>query len=141
MEAVVGVETSVISYADQFSERVHIAADRAVTEGTTRGAFLSRVLAPKRTLRLVGTIHTGTYGPAQGAWSVGPLKYALSQEKGAVPHDIGAEGQILANKVEGFGPVVGPIRHPGNRGIHFLLRAYEEVKLGLLPSMKRQLGG
>jgi len=137
MQAEIGVQAEWTSHLEQFSERLHVAADRTIVAATQRGSFLSQVLAPKKTLKLAATIKPGLYGPGVGAWSVGPLKYALAQEKGAVPHEIGIDGQVLANKAEGFGPVVGPVQHPGNKGIHFLLRAYETIKGELLRDLTR----
>lgn len=139
MEAEITTTAAYTSSLDQFSARVHTAAERTVTRATARGSLLSQVLAPKRTLRLAATIRPGIIAPGWGSWIVGPLKYALAQEKGARPHSIGAEGQILANKGDNFGPVRGPVLHPGNRGIHFLLKAYEQVKAELLPDLAREL--
>lgn len=143
MDATVSVEATYVSHADQFSEHVHVAADRVVTRAAQRGSFISKVLAPKRTLKLASMIRTGVYGPGVGAWSVGPLKYALAQEKGARRHVIESHegpGGVLANKADGFYSAHA-VMHPGNPGIHFLLRAYEQVKLELLPDLKRELGG
>lgn len=42
--------------------------------------------------------------------------YASIVARGQRPHQIGAQGQVLYNARTGFGPVRGPVQHPGTRG-------------------------
>lgn len=135
-DAQVDFEVRWTDFTDAFEERLRLAARRAIAGTTQEGVNISRVLAPKKTLRLVSTIHAEVSGAAAywGKWSAGPLKYVLPQEEGAVPHMIGRPGQILRGPE--FGPVHGPVHHPGNPAVHFLLRAYESASARMLGRLR-----
>lgn len=63
-------------------------------------------------------------------------RHAEMVHNGTPPHDIGGDGQILANRLEGFGPVRGPVRHPGTRPNPFLRNALNAALLrrGMRPT-------
>jgi len=53
-----------------------------------------------------------------------PLKYAAAQNEGAGAHTIAPKRKkALYNAREGWGPVAGPVEHPGNPATNFLDKA------------------
>lgn len=119
----VGITTRV-QWRDEFgrfASALSIGAKRSQDEASQLGATLAAALAPKRSGFLAGTIHSTGHGFAAGAG------YAAAQEEGAAPHTIGAPGQTLANEEDGFGPVKGPVLHPGNPATHFMRNALRMV--------------
>lgn len=118
--------TSSVQWRDEmgrFAEHIEEGAKEGIAAAAHEGAFLAAVFAPKRTLRLAGSIDPFTNG-LQGGWTVS-TPYAMDQEEGAGPHEIGRPGQILSG--DGFGPVKGPVMHPGNPAVHYMKRAYAIV--------------
>lgn len=130
--------TSHVQFRDEFGRfalAIHEGAEAAIVQAAQRGAFLAAVLAPKRTFRLAGSIEPFA-GGMQGGWTVS-TPYAMAQEKGAGPHPIGAPGQVLAG--DGFGPVRGPVMHPGNPAVHYMKRSYDIVSKELLSILRRNM--
>lgn len=122
--ASVGISTRV-QWRDEFgrfASALSVAAKRSEEEGSALGAAIAAGLAPRRSGALAGGIHSTGHGFATGG-----QPYAVPQEEGAGAHIIGAAGQTLANEAEGFGPVKGPILHPGNPAVHFMREALRMV--------------
>ena len=121
----VGISTRV-QWRDEFgrfAQALDAGAQRSQKEASDIGAALAKALAPKgATGMLSGGIHSTGSGFATSA-----LKYAVPQEEGAGAHDIGEPGQVLGNEDDGFGPVRGPVRHPGNPAVHFMRDALKLV--------------
>jgi hypothetical protein len=67
--------------------------------------------------------------------------HALAQEKGAGPHMIGRDGQILYNPVKKWGPRRAPVWHPGNPPQPFLEPAYAVVRGRMIEIMKEAYPG
>lgn len=133
--------TSRVYWRDPFGKflgDLHENAEQLAYAAALRGAFLSRVYAPKRTLRLVREIGVYRAGRQQAGWKVAGVPYAAAQEEGARPHQIGQEGQILGNKKDNFGPIRGPVHHPGNPATHFMERAREEVARQMITMAREQ---
>ena len=120
----IGFETRV-QWRDEFgrfAQALDVGAQRSQEEASQVGAVLAAALAPKRSGLMAGTIRSTGHGFAVGT------AYALAQEKGAGPHLIGATfGSTLVNEAEGFGPVMGPVVHPGNPATHFMKNALRMV--------------
>ncbi len=116
------------------------ASTAAIAEGSAEGAQLSIAFAPKLTGLMASTIHPYLTGAEEGGWIVG-TPYALDQEFGARPHVIGAGGEILANEhpAERFGPVRGPVDHPGNPATSYLRRAFAIVFPTIVDRIKRRM--
>ena len=115
----------------RFAEALSVGAQRSQAEAGQVGAVLAAGLAPKRSGFLAGTIRATGHGFAAGA------AYAAAQEEGAAPHAIGAPGQTLGNAADGFGPVRGPVLHPGNPATHFMrdaLRLVNQRLMGIIRS-------
>lgn len=108
----------------RFAQAVDTGAQRSQAEASDIGAALAAALAPKRSGLLASTIRSTGAGFAAGTG------YAVDQEEGAGPHPIGAAGQILAG--DGFGPVRGPVLHPGNPATHFMRDALKLVNQRLM---------
>lgn len=110
----------------RYAQALDIGAKRSQIEAGEIGAALASALAPKHSGFLAGTIRATGHGFAAGAG------YAAAQEKGAGPHPIGAPGQVLGNEDDGFGPVRGPVMHPGNPATHFMRDALRLVNQRLM---------
>lgn len=110
----------------RFAQALDVGAKRSQKEAGEIGAVLAAALAPKRSGFLASTLHSTGHGFAAGAG------YAAAQEEGAGPHLIGVEGQVLANRDDNFGPVLGPVRHPGNPATHFMRQALQMVNQRLM---------
>jgi hypothetical protein len=124
----------------RFMRQIDDAAENTAYAAAKRGAFLSRVFAPKRTLRLASAIFAYRHSTGKTAgWKVEGVPYAAAQDKGAAAHQIGAEGQVLANESDNFGPVVGPVSHPGNPATHFMSKAREQVARELVDMMRASI--
>lgn len=108
----------------RFAQALTTGAQRSQIESSEIGAALAAALAPKRSGFLAGTIHSTGAGFAAGAG------YAAAQEEGAGAHPIGAAGQVLAG--DDFGPVRGPVVHPGNPATHFMRDALRLVNQRLM---------
>lgn len=111
----------------RFAQALDVGAQRSQAEAGEIGAVLAAGLAPKRSGFLASTIRATGHGFAAGAG------YAAAQEEGAGPHLIGASfGSTLVNEAEGFGPVIGPVVHPGNPATHFMRNALRMVNQRLM---------
>jgi hypothetical protein len=124
----VGITTRV-QWRDEFgrfAQALDVGAQRSQTEAGEIGAALAAALAPKRSGFLASTIRSTGHGFAAGAG------YAAAQEEGASPHLIGTAGQTLANESDNFGPVRGPVLHPGNPAAHFMWQALKLVNQRLM---------
>ena len=111
----------------RFAQALDVGAQRSQSEASDVGAVLAAALAPKRSGFLAGTIRSTGEGFVAGAG------YAAAQEEGAGPHLIGATfDAVLANEAEGFGPVLGPVVHPGNPATHFMRDALRMVNQRLM---------
>lgn len=108
----------------QFAKHIEEGAEEGIAAAANEGAFLAAVLAPKRTGRLAASINPFTNG-LQGGWTTQGVPYAMAQEEGASPHEIGAPGQVLSG--DDFGPARGPVTHPGNPAKHYMKRSYDLV--------------
>lgn len=117
----------------RYAQVLDVSAQRSQKEAGEIGAVLAAGLAPKRSRFLASTIRSTGHGFAAGAG------YAAAQEKGAGPHSIGAPGQVLANEAEGFGPVRGPVLHPGNPATHFMRQALRLVNQRLMGIIRANL--
>lgn len=123
----------------RFAKVIGAAATASVKEAIGEGVRIAVELAPKRKGDLARSIAPFMNGPSQGGWIAGS-GHAMPQEHGARAHKIGYEGQILANKEQGF-YAKGPVKHPGNPATHFMRDSYRLVSRTLLSKMKRKLPG
>lgn len=118
--------TARVQWRDEFGRfrsAVDLAAQRSQQQGGEIGAHIAAGLAPKKTSALAGSIRSTGHGFATGA-----LPQALPQEEGASPHLIGTGfDAVLENPDEGFGPVIGPVLHPGNPAVHYMRDALRLV--------------
>lgn len=106
----------------RFAQALDVGAQRSQKEASDIGAALAAALAPKRSGFLASTIHSTGAGFAAGAG------YAAAQEKGAGPHIIApVRKQALYNADDDFGPVGGPVLHPGNPATRFMRQALRLV--------------
>lgn len=110
----------------RFAAAMTDGARRSQEEAGKIGAALAIALAPERDGILKGSIH------ANGAGFEADAGYAAAQEEGAGPHEIGAPGQVLGNEDDGFGPVRGPVEHPGNPAVHYMRDALRLVNARLM---------
>lgn len=117
----------------RFAQALDIGAKRSQSEASEIGAALAAALAPKRSGFLASTIHSTGAGFAAGAG------YAAAQEEGAGAHAIGAPGQTLANEADGFGPVRGPVLHPGNPATHFMRDALRLVNQRIMSIIRANM--
>lgn len=122
----------------RFVSEVEAGAARSAWELAEDTANLARVFAPIDKGRLVGSIRPFMTGATSGAAVAGGpgAEHAAAQEKGAVPHSIGAPGQLLWNPEKMFA-AVGPVQHPGNRAVRYMQRAGEAVA-ALSPAILRR---
>lgn len=125
----VGISTRV-QWRDEFgrfAQALTTGAQRSQEEASEIGAALAVAFAPKRSGFLASTIRATGHGFAAGAG------YAAAQEEGAGPHLIGTGfDSVLVNEAEGFGPVLGPVVHPGNPATHFMRNALRMVNQRLM---------
>jgi hypothetical protein len=119
----------------RFAQALDVGAQRSQQEAGEIGAVLAAGLAPKRSGFLASTIRATGHGFAAGAG------YAAAQEKGAGPHPIGAPGQVLGNEDDDFGPVRGPVLHPGNPATHFMRNALRMVNQRLMGIIRANMPG
>ncbi len=118
----------------RFASALSVGAQRSQEEASGIGAVLAAALAPKRSGFLASTIRSTGHGFAAGAG------YAAAQEEGAGPHLIGTEfGATLVNEAEGFGPVLGPVVHPGNPATHFMRDALRLVNQRLMGIIRKNM--
>ncbi len=118
----------------RYTARVDEGAEEAQRELSEIGATLARALAPRRRGILAGSIQSTGHGFATGA-----LTYALPQEEGAGAHPIGEPGQVLGNREDEFGPVRGPVLHPGNPAVHFMRNALRLLKPRIMPTIRSNM--
>jgi hypothetical protein len=133
----VGISTRV-QWRDEFgrfAQALDVGAARSQQQASDIGAVLASALAPKRSGALSASIHSTGAGFATGA------PYAAAQEAGASPHAIGAPGQILANPADGFGPVIGPVMHPGNPATNFMRDALKLVNARMMSIIRKNMPG
>ncbi len=92
-----------------------------------QAAGVAKTSAPVRTgelRRSIGHKVVGYHGYVYSG-----VRHAASQEFGAAPHKIAvSRKKALANPKMGFGPVAGPVNHPGNPGNHFMLKAAQAFR-------------
>jgi hypothetical protein len=105
----------------RFAAVVDEATERSQKEASDIGAALAASLAPRRSGFLAGTIRSTGHG------FIVTAGYGAAQESGAGPHEIGDPGQTLGNEDDDFGPVKGPVMHPGNPATHFMRDALRLV--------------
>lgn len=140
--------------SNRFMADVDGKAHEAVWDLTVKMTQLANNYAPMRSGRLRQSIEGYMFGPLQGA-VVAKAPYAKAQEFGARPHPIGEEGQILAKGAQSFipqkfaeggppthafGPVRGPVNHPGNPGVHYMARAFTMMRQLAPAVFRRHLG-
>jgi hypothetical protein len=118
----------------RYAQRVDDGAEEAQGTLSQLGATLAAALAPRKRGVLAGSIHSTGHGFATGA-----LPHALPQEEGAGAHPIGAPGQTLGNKEEGFGPVKGPVLHSGNPAVHYMRNALRLLKPRIMPTIRSKM--
>ncbi len=88
---------------------------------------VAKTSAPVRTGELRRSIGHKTFGYRGYVYSF--ARHAAAQEYGASPHKISvSRKKALANSKVGFGPVAGPVNHPGNPGTHFMLKAAQAFR-------------
>lgn len=120
----------------RFAQAIDLGAQRSQSEASEVGAVLAAALAPKRSGFLASTVRSTGAGFAAGAG------YAAAQEEGAGPHLIGASfGATLVNEGEGFGPVIGPVVHPGNPATHFMRNALRMVNQRIMGIIRANMPG
>jgi len=118
----IGISTSV-QWRDEFGRfaaALSVGAQRSQRDASNLGAQVAAMLAPKRSGGLAGSVHSTGKGFATGS-----LPHAIPQEEGAAPHWIGWESETLMG--DEFGPVRGPVLHPGNPATHFMRNALRFV--------------
>jgi hypothetical protein len=138
MDAVVTANLLWRDHSGRFASAVEAGAQQALIEGSQEGARLSMEFAPKRSGFLASTISPFIFGLNHVGWAV-RAPYGLAQDLGARPHVIGAAGQLLANKEDGFGPVRGPVWHPGNPATRFMERAFSLVMNNIMSKVRRDI--
>lgn len=119
----------------RFAQALDVGAQRSQKEASDIGAVLAGALAPKRSGFLASTIRSTGTGFAASAG------YAAAQEEGGGPHLIGAPGQVLSNADEDFGPVIGPVLHPGNPATHFMRNALRMVNQRIMGIIRSNMPG
>lgn len=117
----------------RFAQALDVGASRSQKEAGEIGAALAAALAPKHSGFLAGTVRSTGHGFEATAG------YAAAQEEGAGPHPIGEAGQTLGNKAEDFGPVKGPVLHPGNPATHFMRNALRMVNQRLMGIIRKNM--
>lgn len=122
----------------RFAKAVDEGAERAIQQAARDGQYMARIFAPKRTGALAAAISRGGSG-TYGYWEAGHAVYMIAQEQGAVPHEIGDRGQVLANEADGFGPVRGPVLHPGNPATHYIKRSYDIIAGQLSARVQKEM--
>lgn len=122
----------------RFARAVDEGAAQAIQQAARDGMFMSQVFAPKRTGHLAGAVRKFG-GGTQAGWEAGHEVYMIAQEEGAVPHAIGREGEVLFNAKEDFGPVEGPVMHPGNPATHYIKRAYDIIASQLAARVQKEM--
>lgn len=123
----IGISTKV-QWRDEFgrfAQTLTVGAERSQRDASNLGAQVAAMLAPKRSGALGESVHSTGSGFATGA-----LPYAEAQEEGAAPHWIGWESEVLMG--DNFGPVRGPVLHPGNPATHFMRNALRFVNSRLM---------
>lgn len=128
----------------RFAAQLREAGDESAYELAKEGAKLSRAYAPKKSRRLMRSIKAvkGLFGQAKWRVEGDPklLRYAASQETGAVPHIIKShDGGPLANKKEKFYARSGRVRHPGNVALHFMERARIETARKAVTTVRKNV--
>lgn len=109
----------------RFASAMDTGAQRSQEQASDIGAALAAALAPKRSGELAGSIHSNGHGFEADAG------YAAAQEEGAGPHLIGVGfDKVLVG--DDFGPVLGPVVHPGNPATHFMRDALKLVNARIM---------
>lgn len=122
---VVSQQAFVRDESGRFIAELENGAAAAARELTMELASLAQVFAPRRRGILAASIE-GVMVSATSGVATASAGHAAAQEKGAGPHLIGAPGQALGNREEGFF-AKGPVLHPGNPAVHYLTRAGQAV--------------
>ncbi len=92
-----------------------------------QAAGVAKTSAPVRTGELRRSIGHKAIGYHGYVYSF--ARHAASQEYGASAHVIAvSRKKALANRKMSFGPVRGPVNHPGNPGTHFMLKAAQAFR-------------
>lgn len=131
MDGEIAVSGDVLLHLDSgaFVANVDGALTPAVEDVADQMAAMGRVFAPKgKTLELTNSIQ-GLLVSATSAVAVATAPHAIFQEKGAgahiIPSLLSGGWKLLAG--DDFGPVWGPVEHPGNPATHFLEQAGDAV--------------
>lgn len=128
-------------------------AHEAVWEVTNMMAGFAAANSPFKTGELRRSIRGFMTGPREGV-VVATAPHALPQETGASPHLIGESGQVLfrgarshpgarhtKNRTEGqFGPVKGPVLHPGNPATRYLRKGFNAARMIAPAIFRKHLG-
>lgn len=117
----------------RYAAAVDAGAQKAQLDASKLGAAIAAGLAPKRTGALAAITADGS------GYSTPALRYAIPQEEGAGAHVIGDAGQTLANEAEGFGPVKGPVMHPGNPAVHFMRNSLRIVNQRIMAIIRANM--
>jgi hypothetical protein len=118
----------------RFAAAMDEGARRAQEEAGEIGAAVASALAPKRSGELAASVRPN------GAGFEATAPYAAAQEEGAGPHLIGTGfDSVLVNEAEGFGPVLGPVEHPGNPATHFMRDALKLVNARLMGIIRSKM--
>lgn len=127
----------------RFMAACKAAKTRSVRRCIELGADRARVLAPEgefedaRGPTLRESIEPVMLSDSHGVF-VARARHAMAIERGAGPHQIGTEGQILADLEKPFGPVRGPVDHPGNAPQPYMKPAAEIVKSKQIGIMREE---
>lgn len=117
------------------------AAAAAVQAVGERGARMAKRLAPSSSFP---EPRGGKLRPGISFYMTGGMvgviastaRHTLAIERGASAHQIGAPGQLLANKQKDWGPRIGPVNHPGNDAQPFLKPAYAMIRSRMIDVMR-----
>ena len=136
----------------QFIRDCEQAAEDTVEQTVKEGAELAAVFAPKRTLRLAGSIKPFMLSRTSGVWGSN-APYAAAQEYGARPHPISAYVSFYWHKVgrQWLHPPVyerltghpgaDPISHPGNPATHFMRDSFRIMSSRITQIAKQRYPG
>lgn len=139
---VISNEVTFRSVSGEFAARVDEGLVEGVRELALMGEFYGRLFAPKRTGALAASVQGVALGTSALVTASAP--HAPMQEFGAgahlIPSLLRGGATILANPDGTFGPVLGPVEHPGNPATRFLTRSMQatgeraaEVLASVLP--------
>lgn len=134
-----------IRYRDEsgrFLADCDAAGTAAVQAVVDEGVSIARRLAPDspfpdpRGPDITSGLEGVMTGPMTGH-VVSRARHTLAQERGASAHSIGAPGQLLGNRAKGWGPVRGPVRHPGNAPQPFMGPMYAILRKKMIDVMRQ----